>query len=509
MIDVSALAPETRRLIAAGAVAGVYALFCAAIALREALRRRAVRREAEALSQGAGEPVLVAYASQTGFAEELAAATAKALSEAGAPVTLRDLSSVTAADLSGRALFVVSTTGEGDAPDPARAFIRDVMRDGANLAALRYGVLALGDSTYARFCAFGRSLDAWLARNGGQPLFDRVEVDDGDSAALRHWQGQLALLTGVTDAPDWSRPAYGRWTLAERRLLNPCSPGGEAWHVRLTPPHLSAGGDTTWQAGDILEIGPRNAPAEIEALIATLALPASAAEMLSSLRLPHEPAAIEALRGLPVEAIAERLTALPHREYSIASLPTDGGVELIVRLMPRADGQPGLGSGWLCRFAEVGQAIDARVRTNRSFHAPAPDRPLILIGSGTGLAGLRAHLKARAAVGAHRNWLVFGERTAAHDYFHRDEIEGWTASGVIARLDLAFSRDQAERIYVQHRLREAADGLRQWVADGAALYVCGSLEGMSRDVHAALVEVLGADGVERLTDEGRYRRDVY
>ncbi len=504
MIDLSALAPEARRLIAAGAVAGIYALFCGEIAVREALRRRAVRREAEALARGAGEPVLVAYASQTGFAEELATATAKALSEAGAPVTLRELSAVTATDLAGRALFVVSTTGEGDAPDPARAFIRDVMAASPELSALRYGVLALGDSTYAHFCAFGRSLDAWLARHGGRPLFDRVEVDDGDPAALRHWQGQLALLTGVTDAPDWSRPAYGRWTLAERRLLNPGGPGGEAWHVRLTP----ADG-ATWQAGDILEIGPRNAPAEVEALIAALGLQASAAETLSSLRLPHEPAAIEALRGLYIDAVAERLTALPHREYSIASLPTDGGVELIVRLMPRADGQPGLGSGWLCRFAKVGQAIDARVRTNRSFHAPAPERPLILIGSGTGLAGLRAHLKARAAIGAKRNWLVFGERTAAHDYFHRDEIEGWTASGVIERLDLAFSRDQAERVYVQRRLREAADALRQWVADGAALYVCGSLEGMSRDVHAALAEILGADGLERLTDEGRYRRDVY
>jgi sulfite reductase (NADPH) flavoprotein alpha-component len=458
MLDLDAFSPETRRLIAAGAAAGVYALFCGAIAVREARRAAAVRREAKALSQGPGEPVLVAYASQTGFAEELANATAKALSEAGAPVTLRELSAITAADLTGRALFVVSTTGEGDAPDPARAFIRDVMKEGADLSGLRYGVLALGDSSYAEFCGFGRSLDAWLARSGGSPLFDRVEVDDGDPAALRHWQGQLSLLTGVTDAPDWSRPAYGRWTLAERTLLNPGSPGGEAWRIRLEPTDSDA---MTWQAGDILEVGPRNDP------------------------------------------------ELPHREYSIASLPSDGAVELIVRLTHRSDGQLGLGSGWLCRLAEVGQTINARVRTNRGFHAPDAKRPLILIGSGTGLAGLRAHLKARAALGVRWNWLVFGERTAAHDYFHRAEIEAWRASGLLDRLDLAFSRDQAERVYVQHRLRAAADVLRRWVANGAAIYVCGSLEGMSRDVHAALVEVLGGETLERMTDEGRYRRDVY
>lgn len=500
MVDFSAFPPETRRLIEAGAVAGIYALFCAGIAVREGLRRAATRQAADALSQGPGEPVLVAFASQTGFGEELANATARALAAAGAPVTLRDLANVTAADLTGRALFIVSTTGEGDAPDPARAFIRDVMKDGVDLSSLRYGVLALGDSTYAAFCAFGRELDAWLSRSGATPLFDRVDVDDGDPAALRHWQGQLSLLTGVTDAPDWSRPAYGRWTLAERTLLNPGSPGGEAWHVRLAPTD-----GATWEAGDILEIGPRNNPAEV----AALGLPPETANTLSGLRLPHEPAAIEALRGLSAEALAERLTPLPHREYSIASLPSDGGVEMIVRLTPRADGAPGLGSGWLCRFAEVGGMIDARVRTNRSFHAPEASRPLILIGSGTGLAGLRAHLKARAALGVRWNWLVFGERTAAHDYFHREEIEGWRDSGLLDRLDLAFSRDQADRIYVQHRLRAAADVLRRWVANGAAIYVCGSLEGMSRDVHAALVEVLGAETLERLTDEGRYRRDVY
>ncbi len=149
------------------------------------------------------------------------------------------------------------------------------------------------------------------------------------------------------------------------------------------------------------------------------------------------------------------------------------------------------------------------MRVNRSFHVPETTRPLILIGSGTGLAGLRAHLKARAAAGLRWNWLVFGERTAAHDYFHRAELEAWQASGLLDRLDLAFSRDQAERIYVQHRLRESADILRRWMANGAAIYVCGSLEGMSREVHAALVEILGVAALEHLTDEGRYRRDVY
>ncbi|CAN7250693.1 flavodoxin domain-containing protein [Caulobacter sp. LjRoot300] len=512
-----ALTPEARRLSTAGLVLCGYLLFCLAIAWRQALRKRAARRAADALSAGTGAPILVVHASQTGFAEELALATARLLGEAGARVTLKSLAEVTASDLAGaaRALFVVSTTGEGDAPDTARRFIRDVMGAEPALHGLGYGVLALGDSGYARFCAFGRTLDAWLAHRGATPLFDRVEIDDGDPAALRHWQSHVGVLAGVTDAPDWTRPRYGRWRLVERRQLNPDSPGDGAFHIRL-----EAADGATWEAGDILEIGPRNDPAEVAALLARLGLDPAApvvaeeaatlAEVLSWRRLPHDDGfAAAPNRTLGPQALVDALPPLPHREYSIASLPADGGVELLVRAMSRADGKPGLGSGWLTVHAAEGAEIAARVRTNRAFHAPSDDRPLILVGNGTGLAGLRAHLKARAAAGRCRNWLVFGERTAAHDYFHQGEIEAWRADGVLQRLDLAFSRDQDRKVYVQHRLMEAADALRAWVTDGAAIYVCGSLEGMSSDVHATLTAVLGAETMERLADEGRYRRDVY
>jgi sulfite reductase (NADPH) flavoprotein alpha-component len=162
---------------------------------------------------------------------------------------------------------VVSTTGEGDAPDTARAFIRDVMSAEPALHGLGYGVLALGDSGYDRFCAFGRTLDAWLARRGAAPLFDRVEVDDGDPAALRHWQSHVGVLAGVTDAPDWTRPRYGRWRLVQRRRLNPGGPGDAAFHLRLESIDTA-----TWEAGDILEVGPRNDPAEVAALLARLGL---------------------------------------------------------------------------------------------------------------------------------------------------------------------------------------------------------------------------------------------
>jgi sulfite reductase (NADPH) flavoprotein alpha-component len=150
------------------------------------------------------------------------------------------------------------------------------------------------------------------------------------------------------------------------------------------------------------------------------------------------------------------------------------------------------------------------LRAHGNFRIGAnAQRPLILIGNGTGLAGLRSHLKARTTNSVTRNWLIFGERHAAHDFHYRDEITTWQTQGLLTRTDIVFSRDQQERQYVQDRLREQADAVRAWLNDGAALYVCGSLEGMAGGVEAALKEIVGEEEVERLIEQGRYRRDVY
>src|SRR5690606_12670239 len=192
-----------------------------------------------------------------------------------------------------------------------------------------------------------------------------------------------------------------------------------------------------------------------------------------------------------------------------ASLPADGVLELLVRQMQRDDGRAGLGSGWLCLHAEMGDSIDLRIRRNPNFHAPSGEQPLLLIGNGTGIAGLRALLKAREAAGARRNWLLFGERQQACDAFFAQDIERWTRNGVLEHCDLVFSRDGAGPRYVQDALRNAAPTLQAWVADGASILVCGSLQGMAPGVDAVLRDALGEDTLERLRAQGRYRRDVY
>ncbi len=107
------------------------------------------------------------------------------------------------------------------------------------------------------------------------------------------------------------------------------------------------------------------------------------------------------------------------------------------------------------------------------------------------------------------NWLLFGERNRAHDFLCGEELQGWLDNGQLQRLDLAFSRDQAHKVYVQDRLREAGDEVRAWLAEGAAIYLCGSLQGMASGVDQVLRELLGELAVAELIETGRYRRDVY
>lgn len=329
--------------------------------------------------------------------------------------------------------------------------------------ALPFAVLALGDRDYRNYCAFGHQLHRWLARLGAAPLSPPIEVDNGDEEALQRWQQQLRRLARDPHRAAWEAPRFDAWRLIERRQLNPGSAGGACFHLALSPP---AGTPAHWDAGDIAVIDPHN-------------------------------------------STWNDGPAQPHREYSIASLPQDGTLHLLVRQMFDAQGTPGLGSDWLTRRTQPGDAIALRIRVNSSFHAPPDDRPLVLIGNGTGIAGLRALLKARVLTGHRRNWLLFGERHAGRHDFYREDLQRCRDEGYIDPLDLVFSRDPPERRYVQHRLLECASLLRRWVAQGAAIYVCGSQDGMAPGVDAALTRILGAAALADLREGGRYRHDVY
>jgi sulfite reductase (NADPH) flavoprotein alpha-component len=516
------------RFVSAAFVLFAYLSACVGVAAQH--RRRARGDATRAKQEGrADDAILIAYASQTGFAEQIARESAVCLETGGARVRVASLGALTVDDIAGyaRALFIVSTTGEGEPPDQAAPFVRNAMGARSThsrntpLARLHFGVLALGDRRYTDYCAFGRHLSAWLIDWQAQPLFGTIEVDNGDAAALSRWQAQLSALCNGAAPAAWTAPRDSVWTLDSRMLLNPGSAGAGAFHLGLSPLD-----DATldWQAGDIAEIQPRHADATVQRWLDARGLDGatdvhcdgaqmSLAEVLATRQLPDEPDD-EAPAHTP-QTWADALAPLPRRSYSIASLPGDGRLELLVRQTRWADAglqrghRLGLASGWLTEHAGQGDAITLRVRANRAFHAPSDDRPLILIGNGTGLAGLRAHLKSRVLAGYARNWLIFGERNAAYDAFYRDEIERWREAGLIERFDPVWSRDGGELCYVQDALTCSRASLLQWVDDGASIYVCGSLKGMAPGVHAVLADVLGEARLDALALDGRYRRDVY
>lgn len=456
----------------------------------------------------------VAFASQTGFAEQLAGQTAQQLRRSGMAADVCSLGGLHVDELrrAQRMLFVVSTTGDGDAPDDTLDFFDRHMAQPVDLSGLQYGILALGDRDYDDFCGFGHKLERWLQASGAHALFDLIEVDSEDEAALRQWQYQLATLGGDPAQPDWQAPRYQRWELAERRLVNPGSLGAPCFHLALRPMQ----GKLWWEAGDVIEIGPCQAPTAVTAWLEAQALDGAAMvkagrerlslrELLARSRLPQAHEVV----GLDADGVAAILQRLPHRAYSIASVPEDGAAFLLVRQMRGPDGELGLGSRWLTESAAVGAGIAARIRDNANFHVPEGDCPLILIGNGTGMAALRALLKARLARGLRRNWLIFGERQAARDFYYADELRQWQAEGELERADFAWSRDQPARRYVQHVLDEAAADVIRWVDDGAAIYVCGSAAGMAPAVDQVLRKTLGAERLAQLRSDGRYRRDVY
>ncbi|WP_237885476.1 PepSY domain-containing protein [Pseudomonas sp. PGPR40] len=484
------------------------------------LDRRRKKRQIKDARKGLAQPGsdapawLIGFASQSGFAEQLAWQTAGQLQAAGLPVKVQPLANVSEQDLqdSSNALFVVSTFGDGEAPDSARGFERKVLGRALSFDSLNYAVLGLGDRQYQHFCGFARRLHTWLGEHGGKTLFAPVEVDSGDPYALRHWQQQLGLLTGQTPVDTWQAPSYDNWTLTRRELMNPDSSGSPVYLLGLTAPTTSS-----WLAGDLVEVLPRNCPWAIEHFLDGLGIDGRARvefdglsqtleQALASRQLPENRAH---LVGLHAQALADALVLLAMREYSIASIAADGVLELIVRQEVHSDGTLGVGSGWLTEHAPEGSGISLRVRRNSGFHLPNEPVPMILLGNGTGLAGLRSLLKARIADGQQRQWLLFGERNREHDYLCSAELEEWLINGDLARLDLAFSRDQAEKIYVQDRLRESAVELKKWLADGAVIYICGSLQGMASGVDHVLNELLGIEEVDRLIEQGRYRRDVY
>lgn len=483
------------------------------------LKRRKQKKLTQAARQSlAGQyidpnakPWLITYATQTGVAEQLAWSTATSLQEAHQPVLVKPVQQLTQSDLEQheQVLFVISTYGTGDAPDLATSFAKKLLKANLDLKHMNYAVLALGSKEYPdTYCSFGHAVDAWLKTNGAHALFNTIEVDNAQLADIQNWNQALAKATKLDLHAVNLEKVFDTWKLQQRDLLNPNSLGQPAYNIELNAKH-----EAIWQAGDIAEIQPGNSPERIHAFLQKHHILKNA--KVDSLEISIEKALwnkdltseIEPFANL--DHLLEQLPTLPTREYSIASIPSQQVLRLVVRQQHDESGNLGLGSGWLTQHTQVNDDVALRIRTNESFHLIDDNRPIICIGNGTGIAGLMSLLHTRTRHDYTENWLIFGERQRGCDFFYASTIEAWQTTGMLKRLDLAFSRDQEQRVYVQDVIRQNAEELVSWIERGAVLYVCGSIDGMASGVDQALVEILGDEQVDELRQQGRYRRDVY
>lgn len=488
-----------------------------------ARHRRALhcaRRQQQTQATGA---VLIAYASQSGTAAALARQSAEHLRPSH-PVTVLPLSQVSSQTLlaANTALFVVSTYGEGEAPDNGQRFARNYLNGDVtalDLSHLSYSVIALGDSTYARFCAFGQLLFDGMAKLGAKALEPLHKIDSAGGAAggigssiasaMPAWfNGRLTAKNNEVSKPIiW-------WRLAERRLLNPGSPGAPLFELTLR----AVNDWPRWRAGDVFVLQPRQPREVVTQWLAQQELDANewiavdgrGQTLQAWLRDRILPTA-EFDRQKLLRGDFSDFPLLPAREYSVASSCEEKVLRLIVRQQSNARGQLGLGSGWLTEYCEAGELFAGSLRENSNCHTPDHSRPLLLIGAGSGLAGLRAQLAERTAqANSGPVWMIFGERCPDADRPLAGEVGTWLHQGTLSRCDRIFSRgEQSEFRYVQEFLAAQGAELRSFVSRGADIYVCGNRTGMGEGVHRVFIELLGEREVEGLLDSGRYRRDLY
>ncbi|MBX9930514.1 MAG: flavodoxin domain-containing protein [Methylobacterium sp.] len=530
----------------------------------------------------AAEPLTIIYASESGNCEALAGSLAKLAKKSGFKPNVIDFADLEVASLATmkRVVAIAATWGEGEPPARATRAYNELMGDGApRLDGVEFGVLALGDTSYAEFCATGKAIDARFEALGAKRAVERADLDlDFDKQAADWIKNALKALAPPAADNVVAVDFAGRAAVDDDADVEPSREPVLAEvvdHVNLNSSrsdketiHLALefeDGAPAYEPGDSLEIFPENDPALVEDILRAADLAGDDALRRSLLTerdittlstntierfvkaTGHEGAKalieggearawiegrqiLDLIEAFPTKLTREQIEAitrpLPPRAYSIASSRKEVGDEVhltivAVRYETHGRARSGVASVHVADRLKKGAKLRVKLKPNRHFrlpHDPASD--IIMVGPGTGVAPFRAFVQERRAVEASgRSWLFFGDRHFLHDFLYQLEWQEALEDGSLTRIDVAFSRDQPEKVYVQDRIRQHGKELVEWLDGGASFYVCGDATRMAKDVRNAVVRAYAevkslsdADAeaaVAALERAHRYQQDVY
>ena len=509
---------------------------------------------------------LIIYGTETGNSKKVASQLLAAFKKNKIQAKVVDVFQYDVAKLEKESLvvFVMSTQGEGEFPQNAVGFYEKLKASDANLDKVSFAVLGLGDSSYPLFCNAGVLLDEVLAEKGAKRLLPLVKADVDYTDVVTNWetdlqkvfQNQAPAEVTLKSSLSVSHKRNYTGSISHKVILNDTGSNKETYHIEIT-----SDDEVAYEPGDALGIIPKNTTEDVSfilnyfgtdsgkeieingqkatagnwlsgrnvkglskrsleqiGLLLETKIELGKADLIDVLKKNTKP------ESTTVEGLIEVLLPIAPRLYSISSSTEahDGQIHLTVNLNTfTIDGEvkTGLTSQFLADFP-LNEELEFYIHKNQNFRLPTEETDIIMIGPGTGIAPFRSFLAHRDATGAEgRNWLFFGEQHFVLDFYYQTEIQEWLTTGVLTKLDTAFSRDQEKKIYVQDRIREEAKEFNSWLEKGASVYICGQKNPMSQDVEQAIIEVIAQERkislaeatqvLSALVDLGKYQKDVY
>ncbi len=525
--------------------------------------------ETETASKSKAGKITIAYATETGNSKRLATAFAARAKKQGIHAKVQSLDQYRLNDLTKEEYFltIISTHGDGEPPASAKKFYDHVHQNGFKLPKLKYSVLALGDSSYPLFCKAGEDVDEQLSKLGGNRISPLQKCDVDFETEADQWLNRIFnTLNENTESvakvlPTLISPkAKGKKIYTGKILahinLNDTGSNKETYHIEIQAE------DVVYQPGDSIGIIPENKKHIVDQIIELLAIDPgknidyrdeliSVYDLLhTKLNIAHLPERVvkkyasvlqqeipetkidllDLLKIFPVKGereftdVIKILEPITPRLYSIASSPEAHPAEIHITVAKNcftvnSQTRYGLASEFLALLNEDNE-LKFYIHPNNQFRLPNENKNIIMIGPGTGIAPFRSFIAERDATGASgKNWLFFGDQHFLTDFLYQSELQSWLETGALTKIDIAFSRDQEEKRYVQHKMLKKGGEIFEWLLAGSYVYICGAKEPMSVDVENALLQIIEKFGerskedaqqyLDTLKEQGRYVMDVY